>query len=135
LPTRGTSFSAGLDLYSSEKTWIFPGTRKWINTGVKVYLPHKTYGQIASRSSMAGNYSIDVAAGVIDEDYHGEIKVLLINNGVDMYAIQKHDRIAQLIVHRIYYVKPVNYDTLVDEPTFNRKHLYRGEYGFGSTGK
>jgi dUTP pyrophosphatase len=135
LPTRATTFSAGLDLYSSEKTWIFPCTRKWVKTGIKVYLPHKTYGQIASRSGMAGTHSIDVAAGVIDEDYHGEIKVLLINNGNDLYEIKKHDRIAQLIVHRIYYAKPVDYDVDIDEPTINSKFSSRGENGFGSTGK
>jgi dUTP pyrophosphatase len=135
LPTRATKFSAGLDLYSSEKTWIFPLTRKWIKTGIKVYLPHKTYGQIAARSGMAGKYCIDVGAGVIDEDYHGELKVLLINNGNDIYEIQKHDRIAQLIVHRIYYAIAVDYDAIEDEPTFNTKNIYRGENGFGSTGK
>ena len=60
--------------------------------------PSGTYGRIASRSSLAANQSIDVGAGVLDPDYTGEVRVLLVNNGNEIFQVNKGDRIAQLIL-------------------------------------
>ncbi|XP_010129383.1 PREDICTED: deoxyuridine 5'-triphosphate nucleotidohydrolase-like, partial [Buceros rhinoceros silvestris] len=63
--------------------------------GLSIEWPEGTYGQIAARSGLALHHSIDVGAGVLDPDYRGEIKVLLINNGEVPFAYNKGDRIAQ----------------------------------------
>jgi len=95
--SRGTIESAGYDL-SADNNYIIPvGKRQLINTGVYLQLEKNTFGLIKSRSGLSCK-GIDVGAGVIDSDYRGEIKVLLINNGEDEFAIYKGMRIAQIII-------------------------------------
>src|ERR1700712_2674794 len=79
LPSRATEFSAGLDLYSSVNLWILPKCRAAVNTGLRLKMPFSVYVRIAPRSGIANSHGIDVLAGVIDQDYQGEIKVILIN--------------------------------------------------------
>ena len=95
-----------------------------IPTGWKFKLPPGTYGRIAPRSGLSLK-GIDVGAGVIDRDYRGEIKVLLINNSAQPFAVNKGDRIAQLICEKIVY--PYIKEDILDYTT-------RGDKGFGSTG-
>ena len=64
-----TSGSAGYDLNSSKETVIAPHSRQLVATGIAIAVPAGTYGQIAPRSGMSVKHSIDVGAGVIDEDY------------------------------------------------------------------
>ena len=73
-----TSGFAGYDLHSSEETVIAPYSRQLVATGIAITVPAGTYGRIAPRLGMSVKLSIDVGAGVIDEDYTGEVKVLLI---------------------------------------------------------
>lgn len=83
LPVYGSSYAAGMDLYSSneETIDIEPGSRKLIPTGLSMsYDDPSYYMRIAPRSGLTVKNSIDVGAGVIDYDYRGEIKVILINN-------------------------------------------------------
>ena len=82
-----TSGSAGYDLHSSEETLIAPHSRQLTATGFAISVPTGTYGRIAPRSGMSVKYSIDVGAAVIDEDYTGEVKVLLINHSDKDYQI------------------------------------------------
>ena len=97
----GTSFSAGYDVASTEEITIYPNTRKLINTGLKLsYCPIHTYIRIAPRSGLSCKY-IDVGAGVVDSDYRGFIKVLLINNSKLDYKVNIGDYIAQLIPTRV----------------------------------
>ena len=97
----GTSFSAGYDVASTEEITIYPNTRKLINTGLKLsYCPIHTYIRIAPRSGLSCKY-IDVGAGVVDSDYRGFIKVLLINNSKLDYKVNIGDFIAQLIPTRV----------------------------------
>src|SRR5205807_8741763 len=84
------------------------------------------YARIAPRSGLAANHSIDIGAGVIDQDYRGEIKVLLINHSKYPYQVRPGDRIAQLILEEILLATPRKTEVL-DETT-------RGDKGFGSTG-
>ena len=92
MPTRATSGSAGLDLYACEEGVIQVVDRQLIRTGVQVILPENTVGLIKSRSGLALDYELDVCAGVIDSDYRGEIKVLIMNNGPYEYKYKYGDK-------------------------------------------
>ncbi|XP_071825214.1 uncharacterized protein [Apostichopus japonicus] len=87
IPTRGSAQSAGLDLYSSEEAWI-PALGKFlVKTGLSIALPDGCYGRVAPRSGLSSKHFVDVGAGVIDQDYRGEVKVLLFNfNRVDYHG-------------------------------------------------
>ena len=93
-----TTGSAGYDLHSSEKTVIAPHSKQLAATGIAITVPAETYGRIAPRSKMSVRHSVDIGAGVIDEDYTGEVTVLLINHSDKEYHIRTGDRIAHLIV-------------------------------------
>lgn len=97
-----------------------------VNLGFKIQLPNGCYGRIAPRSGLAVRHSIDIGAGVIDEDYRGPIKVLLINGSNSEVEFKKGDRICQLICEKIYYPDIEEVTTLSDSE--------RGEFGFGSSG-
>ena len=112
--------------WSNEATIIPQGERKIISTGIAIATPADSYARVAPRSGLAANRSIDIGAGVIDQDYRGEIKVLLINNSKHPYPVKPGDRIAQLILERILLAKPQETNTL-DE-------TIRGKQGFESTG-
>jgi deoxyuridine 5'-triphosphate nucleotidohydrolase len=126
VPTRGSKDAAGLDLYSAVYEIIPPNERKLISLDIAIRLPKNSYGQIASRSGLASKFSIDVGAGVIDEDYTGCISVLLINHSKHDFEIKIGDRIAQLLILPI--LKP-NISKVETLPT-----TQRGNQGFGSTG-
>lgn len=127
LPTRGTKQSIGLDLYATTDFVLRPLSRDLIPTGLAIQLPPNTYGQIAPRSSLALNYGIQTGAGIIDEDYRGEIKILLFNLSTKTYTGHKGDKIAQLIIYDIKYY-PIQEVKELNETE-------RGSKGFGSTGK
>ena len=111
---------------ANEATVIPQGERKVISTGIAIATPAGTYARIAPRSGLAAKHSIDIGAGVIDQDYRGEVKVLLVNNSKHPYPVKPGDRIAQLIIKQILLASPQDTDSL-DKTT-------RGEDGFGSTG-
>lgn len=101
LPTRGTAGAAGYDLYSAEKRIVPARGRSIINTQLSIAVPEGTYGRIAPRSGLAAKHSIDVGAGVIDEDYRGLVGVLLFNLGDQDFEVNIGDRVAQLVLERI----------------------------------
>jgi len=78
-PSRGSSLSAGYDLHSTISTKIGPHSKCLVPTGISIQIPHSHYARIAPRSGLAWKSFIDVGAGVVDEDYRGEVKVILIN--------------------------------------------------------
>jgi dUTP pyrophosphatase len=125
-PIAGSPHAAGLDLCALSAGDVPPGGREMIGTGLRVAIPSGYYGRIAPRSGLAWMLGIDVMAGVIDSDYRGEVKVLLINHGNLPYNFEAGDRIAQLIVERIAHPRLVLVDTLAETS--------RGHGGFGSTG-
>ena len=83
-------------------------------------------GRIAPRSGLAVKHSIDTGAGVIDSDYRGQVKVLLFNHSEVDFEIKEGDRIAQLVLERIYTPEILVVDEL--------EETIRGAGGFGSTG-
>jgi dUTP pyrophosphatase len=126
MPKRQTEGAAGYDLQSDKDFVIHSMQRVLVPTGYAFEIPRGNVGLIEDRSSMAYKYGISTLAGVIDSDYRGEVKVLLINLGAMTYKVSKGDRIAQMIIipHRSDEL------VLVDElDDFDR------EGGFGSTGK
>lgn len=126
VPTRGTVYAAGFDLYSSENIDIYPGEKELVSTKLKVKIPSGYYGRIASRSGLSLKHNLEVGAGVIDMDYTGELKVILRNFGKLVYNVNKGDRIAQIIFEQINYEDCEIIDVYeIDQ--------VRG--GFGSTGK
>ena len=125
----GTSFSAGYDVASIEEITIYPNTRKLINTGLKLtYCPIHTYIRIAPRSGLSCKY-LDVGGGVVDSDYRGFIKVLLINNSKLDYKVNIGDYIAQLIPTRVSTC-----GVFLDNMLLKSENE-RFDGGFGSTGK
>lgn len=126
MPTRGSEGAAGFDLYSLEIRTLQPGERAAIETGMACAIPPNWCGQIWPRSGLAVKQGVDRLAGLIDEDYRGEIKVALINEGSEPVEIRLGDRIGQLVV--VPYMADA---TLVDE----LPGTVRGDGGFGSTGK
>ena len=127
LPARGTPGAAGYDLYSTDGFIIMPGHRVVVTTGVAIELPSGTYGRIAPRSGLAVKHGVDVLAGVVDPDYTGEIKVVLVNTDLRRaFMIRPGYRIAQLILE--------NYTSadVVEVPYV--PETQRADGGFGSTG-
>lgn len=128
VPLRSTEGSAGFDLQSIAEMTIPAKHRNWVPTGVALELPYGFVGFVWPRSGLAGK-GIDTSAGVIDSDYRGEIKVLLVNNSDSDFTINKGNRIAQLII--VETLSPNINFTVVD--CLNATE--RGKNGFGSTGK
>lgn len=79
VPTRGSAGAAGYDLYSTEDYVLKPSERKLFKTNISMKIPDGYYGRLAPRSGLAFKNGIDVLAGVIDEDYLGDIGVILLN--------------------------------------------------------
>jgi len=130
IPTRATPGSAGFDLKASfpsqPSITLRPGERSLISAGIKIAINPGYYGRIAPRSGLAIRYGIDVLAGVIDSDYRGEVGVMLVNHGNQDFIINDKDRIAQLIIEKIYEGELGVVNSLSE--------TQRGEGGFGSSG-
>jgi len=130
IPQRGTSGSAGWDLHSTEDTIIPAGGRKLVDTGLSMAFEGPYYVRIAPRSGLAVKNCVDVGAGVIDSDYRGPVKVLLINNHRELdFQVKVGDRIAQMIIEQI---SPATFIKIDDGTELD--NTQRGEGGFGSTG-
>ena len=114
LPTKATKFAAGLDLCSAYEYELKPGNKQLIQTDLAVEIPNNCYGRVAPRSGLASNYFIHVGAGVIDSDYRGNICVLLFNFSKTTFRVNPGDKIAQLILERIYHAEIVESSALSD---------------------
>ena len=125
IPTRASKGSAGLDLYSNTDVDFDINSIKKVNTGIHVSLPENTYGSIRDKSSLAVK-GILTLGGVIDNDYTGEIIVIL-TSLVKPIKIKKGQKIAQLIVSNMSYpeIKKVKY----------LKKTERNDKGFGKMDK
>jgi dUTP pyrophosphatase len=131
LPEYKTDGSSGMDLMANveQTVKILQGEKKIISTGIMVAIPEQYEIQIRPRSGLAAKNGISVlnTPGTIDSDYRGEIKVILINLGKDIFEIKKNDRIAQMIVCPIIKVELKEVESLPE--------TVRGKGGFGSTNK
>lgn len=128
VPARQTAAAAGFDLSyaGTEPVSLRPGQRELLSTGFAWTLPQGTVGRIAPRSGLAVRNGLDVLAGVVDQDYTGEVKVLLINHGAINVEVLPGDRIAQMLIQPVMLISAVEVEEL--------QGTERGEGGFGSTG-
>jgi dUTP pyrophosphatase len=132
LPQYQSELAAGLDLLAAvpadAPVEIAPGKRAMIPTGIAIALPRGTEGQVRPRSGLAAKNGVTVlnSPGTIDADYRGELRVILINTGSEIFAVSRAMRIAQLVIAPILHVKSVESGTL--------DSTQRAESGFGSTG-
>lgn len=130
LPRYMTEGSSGMDLFASleEEITLAPGERRLIPTGISVAIPEGFEGQIRPRSGLAIQKGIGLVngPGTIDSDYRGEVGILLINFGNDPFTIHNGERIAQMVISRVFRSILVEVDDL--PPT------QRQEGGFGHTG-
>ena len=123
--TKGSSQAGGHDLYAQETKIIPAKGQEIIGTGVAIGLPWGTYGRIAPRSGLTVKQYLTVNAGVIDANYTGEVKVVLVNLGTASYKVHEGDKIAQLIVEKIISDKAILVPDL--------EATTRGTKGFGSS--
>lgn len=130
LPTRGSAFAAGYDLYAclDEDVTVEAGTVAKIGTGLSVEVPNGYFGGIFARSGLATKQGLRPAncVGVADSDYRGEYIVALYNDSDTAKTVRHGDRIAQLVI--LPYL----------ECEFEERELSeteRGSGGFGSTGR
>ena len=126
MPTKGSKLAAGYDLKSAYD-YIIPANGKVIaKTDLAIRVPDGTYGRVAPRSGLAAKNHIDIGAGVVDQDYTGNVGVVMFNHAREDFEIKKGDRIAQFICEKIEYPELEEVASLVATD--------RGEGGFGSTG-
>lgn len=134
IPTYGSEFAAGADLYAvihneENKVEIIPGETAFVDTGIAMEIPEGYVGLIYARSGLACKQGLAPAnkVGVIDSDYRGNIMVALYNQSNEVRTVSEGDRIAQIII------QPVEqFGFKVKE---NLSDTVRGNGGFGSSGK
>lgn len=133
LPQYQTIGSSGLDLVANleqdiEQITIKPNKWEIIPTGITIELPDGCEAQIRPRSGLAYKYGVTVlnSPGTIDNDYRGEIKIILINHGHEDFIVKNGDRIAQMIISKYEQVELEEIEFLTETT--------RNDGGFGSTG-
>lgn len=131
LPAYETEHAAGMDLraFLSETILLEPMQRQLLPTGLFIELPVGYEAQIRPRSGLALKHGITVlnSPGTVDADYRGEIKVLLINFGIEAFEIKNGERIAQMVIGQHAKAEFTLVETLSETS--------RGAGGYGSTGK
>ena len=131
IPTYGSAEAAGADLYAclESAVTILPGETFWVGTGLSIEIPKGYAGLVFARSSMGVKRGLAPAnkVGVIDSDYRGEVRVVLLNHSSQPQTIQPGERVAQLLITPVLTPGFVEVEELTD--------TLRGEGGFGSTGK
>ena len=130
LPSYETLGSAGMDIHAAigDSVKLHAGDRVLIPSGFKVEIPKGFEIQIRPRSGLAFKNGITVlnSPGTIDSDYRGEVGVIIINHGSEIFFINPGDRIAQMIVSQLIQAELEEIDSL--------SITARGDGGFGSTG-
>ena len=126
IPKYAMKGDAGMDLYSIEDVILKPGERTACSTGIAMKIPGGYVGLIWDKSGIAFKNGIKSMGGVIDSNYRGEIKVILINLSKKNYKINKGDKIAQILIQRT--------GRFIIEKVEKLDNTNRRERGFGSTG-
>lgn len=128
VPTKGTKESACYDLHASEQVLLDVGDVKWVSTGWNIEVPSGYFLDIRPRSGLAGfGITVNNAPGTIDEDYRGELKIVLVNHGVLPHTVIVGDRIAQCTLLPVVSTAFMEFSELTQ--------TQRGQQGFGSTGR
>ena len=131
LPRYMTPHSAGMDICAAitDDTVLNPGQITLLATGFAIELPPGYEAQIRPRSGLAVTHGIGLinSPGTIDADYRGEVMIAVINLGQKPYTFQRGERIAQMVIHKVYQLRVEEVDSL--------NETERGTGGFGHTGK
>ena len=129
LPRYATDYAAGLDVHAAEELTLRPGQRHAVATGFAIEIPHGYEVQVRPRSGLAIKHGITClnTPGTIDEDYRGEVKIILANLGSEPFDVRRGERIAQLVPALVTRAAFDEVATLDD--------THRGAGGFGSTGQ
>jgi len=131
LPEYASAGAAGADLRAAvtEPMVLAPGARTVVPTGIAIALPSGFECQVRPRSGLALRHGIALvnSPGTVDEDYRGEIMVIMMNLGAEPFTINRGDRIAQMVVARYEHVEWLPVEQLAASE--------RGTGGFGSTGR
>ncbi len=129
LPAYATAGAAGMDLLAAAALVIPPGGRALVPTGLCVALPPGWEMQVRPRSGLALSHGVTVlnAPGTVDEDYRGEVGVILFNAGAEPFAVRRGERVAQAVFAPVARVEWEEVPAL--------EGTARGTGGFGSTGR
>ena len=129
LPSYATPGAAGLDVVAAEELTLAPGQRHAVATGFAIAIPPGFEVQVRPRSGLALKHGITClnTPGTIDEDYRGEVKVILANLGSEPFAVKRGERIAQLVPAPVLKARFREVEAL--------GQTGRGAGGFGSTGR
>ncbi len=117
---------AALDIYSCIDINIQPGERVLIDTGISMAIPQGYFGNIRDRSGLAVKHGLHTMAGVVDSNYRGEIKIVIINLSKEEYSVKQGDRVAQMIIQEV--------NEIVLEEVEDLDSTERGGGGFGDSG-
>lgn len=131
LPSYSTAGSSGMDIRAAIKDSLIinPMQVELVPTNLSVEIPDSFEIQVRPRSGLSARYGIGIlnSPGTIDSDYRGEVKIILINFGKEKFVIHCGDRIAQLVISKVYKAK------IEESSELNESE--RGKGGFGHTGK
>ncbi|NCB48009.1 MAG: dUTP diphosphatase [Clostridia bacterium] len=128
LPKYAHKEDAGMDIFSLEQKLIKPFSWEQIRTGFSMELPHGYESQVRSKSGLALKNGLFVlnSPGTVDENYRGEVCVMLMNLSKEEYLVEKNQKIAQMVINKVEHFECVE--------AKNLSSTSRGEGGFGSTG-
>jgi dUTP pyrophosphatase len=130
LPGYETEGSSGMDIRAAVEVPVIlnPGEIKLVPTGFSMSIPNGYEGQVRPRSGLALRHGIGMvnSPGTIDSDYRGEVSIILINWGRTPFTINRGDRIAQMVIGKVFRVDLSDVDSL--------DSTLRGEGGFGHSG-
>ena len=128
LPSYASHGAAGMDVVAAEDLTLRPGERQAVATGFAIAIPPGHEVQVRPRSGLALKHGVTClnTPGTIDEDYRGEVKVILANLGSEPFAVRRGERIAQLV--------PAVVTKASFEEVESLDETDRGAGGFGSTG-
>jgi dUTP pyrophosphatase len=138
-PVQAHESDAGWDLFATEDVFVYPHKQEKLSTGISVQAKFvdpkfaenwKIFFKIEGTSGNAARLGLQPIGGVVDQNYLGEIGVIIVNNGTDTVKIEKGKKIAQLIPMCIPKIASVHY--LGEDENFETTD--RGTAGFGSTG-
>jgi dUTP pyrophosphatase len=129
LPSYATAGAAGLDVVAAEDVTLAPGQRHAVATGFAIAIPAGFEVQVRPRSGLALKHGVTClnTPGTIDQDYRGEVKVILANLGSEPFEVRRGERIAQLV--------PATVVKAAFDEVASLGETQRGAGGFGSTGQ
>ena len=128
LPTIAYANDTGYDLYSAETISILPHSCEGVNCKFNMAIPQVYFGKIYSRSGLVKRKCIVADGGIIDSGYRGNIFVLLLNHGKNMFTVKPGDKIAQLV-----FMKKETVEFVMVKDFFKLGETERGTSGFGSS--